>query len=231
MTQTDLPSVATDPAFPVLNIPLSRSQRGIAYLAKRAVDVVGACTVLALVSPLMVVVACLVKAGSPGPILFRQQRIGRGGQMFTVLKFRSMFIGADPEVHRQFLQSQNTEAARLTHFKVQEDDRVTACGRVIRRLSIDELPQLVNVLRGEMSLVGPRPDVPYSLEYYLPHHFRRFEVLPGLTGLWQVSGRSALSYQEMLELDVEYASRWTFGFDVRLLARTLPEILRLGHAG
>ena len=242
MTQIDLGATdhgraglatASDPsrAFARLDIRPSEQQSGVAYLAKRCIDVVGATIVLVFLAPLLVVVAVFVKAGSPGPILFRQQRIGRGGRMFTVLKFRSMYLDADQEVHRQFLLSQNTEAARVTHFKVQQDDRVTRCGRVIRRLSVDELPQLINVLRGQMSLVGPRPDVPYSLDQYHPDHFRRFEVLPGLTGLWQVSGRSALSYQEMLELDVEYASAWSLGLDLRLLARTLPELVRLGRAG
>ncbi len=198
---------------------------------KRCIDVVGATTALALFSPVLAVVALWVRLDSAGPIIFRQTRVGKSREPFTVFKFRSMRLDADPAVHREFLASQMTEAAKLTHYKVQRDDRVTRCGRVIRQLSLDELPQLINVLRGEMSLVGPRPDVPYSLEQYEPGHFRRFDVMPGLTGLWQVSGRSELSFREMLELDVDYVEQWSLRLDLRLLCRTVPELLQFGRAG
>ncbi|MCP4958993.1 MAG: sugar transferase [Actinomycetia bacterium] len=194
-------------------------------------DLIVASALLVVLSPLLMLVALLIRIESSGSVLFRQTRIGLGGTQFTVLKFRSMRSDADPEVHREFLENQRTCAAELTYHKVQRDERVTRLGAVIRRLSIDELPQLINVLRREMSLVGPRPDVPYSLEHYEPRHFERFSVLPGLTGLWQVSGRSALSYQEMLELDLQYARTWTFRTDLRLLLRTVPEVFKPERAG
>jgi lipopolysaccharide/colanic/teichoic acid biosynthesis glycosyltransferase len=207
------------------------TQAGWRYLVKRLIDISVALLLLVLLAPLLLVLFVWVRLDSPGPAIFKQVRVGLRGRQFTVLKFRSMCLDADSSAHREFLASQMTEGARLTHYKVQQDDRVTRCGRFIRQLSLDELPQLFNVLRGQMSLVGPRPDVPYSLEQYEPRHYRRFDAVPGLTGLWQVSGRSTLSFREMLDLDIEYVERWSLLLDVKLLARTVPELLRLGRAG
>ncbi len=203
---------------------------------KRVMDVIGSTVLLFMLAPLLAAVAVAVKATSRGPVIFRQTRLGLDRKPFTVYKFRSMRVDADPEVHRRFLAHQLALGAdgretEIRHFKVTGDCRVTPVGQLIRRLSIDELPQLVNVLRGEMSLVGPRPDLAYSLEHYQPHHYRRFDVVPGLTGLWQVSGRSDLSYMEMLELDVAYAESWSLSRDIRILARTIPVLLTPDRAG
>lgn len=203
---------------------------------KRGMDLIGATVLLTMLAPLLAAAAVAVKLTSKGPVIFRQTRLGLDRKPFTVYKFRSMRVDADPEVHRRFLAYQLALGAdgretEIEHFKVTDDCRVTSVGRIIRRLSIDELPQLVNVIKGEMSLVGPRPDMTYSVENYQPHHFRRFKVSPGLTGLWQVSGRSDLSYMEMLELDVEYADTWSLSGDIGILARTIPVLLTPDRAG
>ncbi len=201
-------------------------------MVKRFVDVVGATTLLVVLAPLMLLVAVMVRLTSPGPVIFRQERLGLHRQPFTVLKFRSMCHNADPDVHRRFLfEHADGGNGDVDHFKVVDDVRVTPIGVLIRKLSIDELPQLVNVLRGEMSLVGPRPDIDYSLDIYAPHHFRRFDVLPGMTGLWQVSGRSELSFLEMLDLDVVYADTWSLGLDLMILFRTVPAVMSIDRAG
>lgn len=200
--------------------------------AKRALDVVVASILLVVLAPLFAVVAVAVRLTSPGPAIFRQERLGRNQEPFLVLKFRSMYRDVTPEAHRRFLYDQaNGACSDVGHFKVVADPRVTPLGRFLRRSSIDELPQLINVVRGEMSLVGPRPDLAYSLDIYSPHHYRRFDVLPGMTGLWQVSGRSELSFLDMLDLDAVYADRWSLGFDLAILARTIPELLALDRAG
>ncbi len=204
----------------------------IQMTAKRALDVVGASVLLVVLAPLLLVVAAAVRLTSPGPAIFRQERLGRYQEPFLVLKFRSMYRDATPDAHRRFLYDQaNGVCADVEHFKVIADPRVTPVGRFIRRSSIDELPQLINVLRGEMSLVGPRPDLPYSLDIYESHHYRRFDVLPGMTGLWQVSGRSELAFLDMLDLDALYAQHWSFRLDLLILARTIPELLATDRAG
>ncbi len=211
--------------------PAARSRR-VQLVLKRSLDLVVASVLLVILTPLLATVGLAVRVTSPGPAIFRQQRLGLHQRPFTVLKFRSMRTDADPDVHRRFLQQQaNGDCDDIDLFKVADDARVTPVGRLIRKLSIDELPQLVNVVRGEMSLVGPRPDLAYSLDIYAAHHFRRFDVAPGLTGLWQVSGRSELSYLEMLELDVAYADGWSLGLDLLILARTLPELMAVDRAG
>lgn len=203
----------------------------VAIAVKRFADVVLASGLLVALTPLLAVVALAVRFTSPGPVIFRQERLGQHQRPFTVLKFRSMLPNADPEVHRRFLQRQAAgNCDNIELFKVTDDARVTPIGRLIRKLSIDELPQLVNVVRGDMSIVGPRPDLAYSLDMYSAHHFRRFDVPPGMTGLWQVSGRSELSYMEMLELDVAYADGWSLGLDLMILARTLPELVAVDRA-
>ena len=215
---------------------VSAWRRPLQLRMKRILDVIGASILLVALSPMLAIVALAVRSTSRGPVIFRQTRLGLDRQPFTVYKFRSMRVDADPEVHRRFLihEVELWTAGRIdaiSHYKVLDDARVTAVGRVIRRLSIDELPQLVNVLKGEMSLVGPRPDMAYSLDNYEPHHHRRFNVLPGLTGLWQVSGRSRLSYLDMLELDVVYADTWSLTKDLRILIRTVPVLAMPARAG
>lgn len=170
---------------------------------------------------LLLIVAIAIKLDSPGPVLFRQRRRGLGGRPFTVFKFRTMAHGVSGEVHRRYIEQLAAGEAdgpglkKLTH-----DPRVTRVGRILRRLSLDELPQLANVVAGQMSLVGPRPAIDYELEHYQPHHYERFEVKPGLTGLWQVSGRSELGFSEMLDLDVIYVRTAGPLTDARILVRT-----------
>ncbi|MFP4312531.1 MAG: sugar transferase [Nitriliruptoraceae bacterium] len=219
-------------------------QRGPAFVAKRALDRAGAAIVLLLAAPVLAAAVVAIRMTSPGPALFRQERVGRFEQPFTILKLRTMRIDADERVHREHIRSLLEQASIPVHegdadgngtvepivFKLTDDDRITPVGRFLRKSSIDELPQLINVLRGEMSLVGPRPDVPEAVTVYEPWHRRRFDVLPGMTGLWQVSGRDVLSPAQMLELDVRYADTWTLRRDLVILVRTIPAVLaKLRH--
>jgi exopolysaccharide biosynthesis polyprenyl glycosylphosphotransferase len=190
---------------------------------KIALDVVLASIGLIALAPLMAVIAVAIKATSSGPVLFRQTRVGRGGHPFTMLKFRTM--GVDAELQRAHLEAQNRHASR-TLFKIPDDPRVTKVGRVLRKHSLDELPQLINVVRREMSLVGPRPPLPDEVAEYPVDSMRRFVALPGLTGLWQVSGRSNLDPVQSALLDTVYVENWSLGLDLRILVRTARVILR-----
>jgi len=194
---------------------------------KRALDVTGSAVVIVVLSPLWVMLAVAIRIDSPGPMLFRQRRLGRGCRPFVMLKFRSMEAGASSDLHRRYIEQLVHEdpAAGETLRKLTDDRRVTRVGRLLRRTSLDEAPQLLNVLAGHMSLIGPRPALEYELEHYRPHHFRRFEVRPGLTGLWQTSGRARVGFMEMLELDVEYVRRFSVSQDARILLKT-PLALR-----
>jgi lipopolysaccharide/colanic/teichoic acid biosynthesis glycosyltransferase len=190
--------------------------------AKRCVDVIGATLGLILLSPLFVVIAILVALDSPGPILFAQTRVGFRGRPFRMLKFRTMRDGADSEKSAMGTLH-GVDDPRL--FKIPADPRVTRLGRVVRRWSLDELPQLYNVLMGDMSLVGPRPFFESDLADYEAHHFRRLSVPPGLSGLWQVSGRSDIvDFEEVVRLDRYYIEHWSLALDFRILARTLPAV-------
>ena len=218
--------------------PASR-QVGLPLLAKRVLDVTLAAVILVLGSPLLLATAVAILLDSGRPILFRGTRIGRGGRPFSMLKFRSMTVGADDELHREYVTRLLRDAGGRYgqppplkgRYKVVDDPRITRVGRVIRRLSLDEAPQLLHVLSGKMSLVGPRPEVPYATDEYSPLAWRRFEVLPGITGLWQVNGRAELPPAEMLRLDVEYVERWSFGLDCRLLLKTIPVVVRMVGSG
>ncbi len=197
------------------------SIRGINLFLKRAMDVAIATLALIVLAPLMGLIALAIKLDSPGPVLLRQVRIGRHGKPFVCYKFRSMRVGAEQELER--LQAFNE--ARGPIFKMRNDPRRTRVGRILRRLSLDELPQLLNVLKNEMSLVGPRPPLPHEVERYEPWHRRRLEVAPGMTGLWQVSGRSNLTFDEMVLLDIWYIENWSLWLDVKILLRTIPAVL------
>ena len=193
---------------------------------KRVIDVVGSAAGLLMLAPVLLVVALLVRRDSPGPMLFRQRRLGRDGRPFWCLKFRTM--AADAERRVAELEARNESAGGVL-FKIKDDPRVTPLGRVLRRTSLDELPQLVNVLKGEMSLVGPRPlqlrDCE-RLEAADPAGFaRRLAVPPGLTGPWQVGGRSDVDAEGMLRLDLEYVERWSLGLDLAILCRTVVVVL------
>ena len=195
--------------------------RGWNRAVKRALDVGLAALALVVASPLMALVALAIKLDSPGPILLRQTRVGLNGKLFTVYKFRSMRVGADKELSR--LQAQNEAQGPI--FKMRHDPRRTRVGRFIRKTSLDELPQFLNVLKGDMSLVGPRPPIPTEVEKYDDWHRRRLEVSPGITGLWQVSGRSQLTFDEMVMLDLYYAENWSLALDLKILLRTIPTVL------
>ncbi|HEY1778478.1 MAG TPA: sugar transferase [Solirubrobacteraceae bacterium] len=188
---------------------------------------------LVVLAPLFVVVAVAIRLDSSGPVLFRQSRVGRGGREFTMLKFRSMELGAGTEAHRSYIKGLADAPALVADGRLQkltEDARVTLVGAILRKSSIDEIPQLINVLAGRMSIVGPRPAVGYELEFYRPEHLERFSVRPGMTGLWQVCGRNRLGFYEMLDLDLEYVRRHSFAYDLWLLLRTPWAVLSANTA-
>lgn len=196
-------------------------------IACRALDIAVALLALVLLSPLLLVIAVVIRLDSRGPALFRQERRGHDMRSFVVNKFRTMHVNSPNDEHVAYVQrliAGDAERKELL-FKLVADERVTGAGRILRKSSLDELPQLINVLLGTMSLVGPRPCLDYEVEKYPPHAFSRFTVKPGITGLWQVSGRSQLSFDEMIALDLEYARRQSFWFNVNLLIRTLPVVL------
>jgi exopolysaccharide biosynthesis polyprenyl glycosylphosphotransferase len=184
-------------------------------------DVVGAVVGLTLGAPLFALIALAIRIDSPGPVIFRQARVGIGGKLFEMYKFRSMREGAEAEIEQ--LRGRNEADGPI--FKIRDDPRRTRVGRLLRRTSLDELPQLWNVLRGEMSLVGPRPPTPTEVDGYMDWHRKRLEVSPGLTGLWQVSGRSLLSFDEMVLLDIYYIEHWSLWLDFKILLRTIPQVL------
>lgn len=214
----------------------------IRFGAKRALDLLGAGALIIVLFPILLVVAVAIRIDSPGPVLYVQDRAGarRTGpwgqsswerRPFRVYKFRSMFSSSDPVVHQQYIErflngeAANGECAR-TKFKLVNDDRITRVGRFIRRTSLDELPQLINVLRGEMSLVGPRPVPIYEVDGYAPHHFERLEALPGITGIWQVYGRGRVTFEEMIDLDISYVRKQSLLLDLKLLVLTIPAVVR-----
>jgi lipopolysaccharide/colanic/teichoic acid biosynthesis glycosyltransferase len=197
--------------------------------AKRALDVIGSTIGLVLTSPVLALVALAVKLESPGPVLFRQQRLGLGGRPFTLYKFRSMHLSAEQSRHRDHVRDLirgdgPQTASSAAWVPIPLDRRVTRLGAFLRRSHLDELPQLINIARGDMSLVGPRPPIPYEVEVYEPWHLRRLSVIPGLTGLWQATGWGRLSFDEGVALDLAYIDRRSFWFDFGLILRTLWQI-------
>lgn len=203
--------------------------------AKRAIDIVGSIIALIFFSPLFIVISLAIKFSSRGPILFKQERVGHRGLRFTFLKFRSMKCANDSSIHREYVKrfiAGEIDSAQFRDnqnvYKILEDPRVTRVGKFLRKTSLDELPQFINVLKGEMSLVGPRPPIPYEMESYRPWHLRRvFEVKPGITGLWQVNGRSRTTFDEMVRLDLRYAKTWSLWLDIKILLQT-PRAVLLG---
>jgi lipopolysaccharide/colanic/teichoic acid biosynthesis glycosyltransferase len=195
-------------------------------IACRALDIAISLLALVVLAPLLLVIAVAIRIDSRGPVLFRQERRGLQMRTFVVNKFRTMHPGCDNGEHVAFVQrliAGETER-HDSLFKLTRDDRVTRAGRILRKSSLDELPQLVNVLLGQMSLVGPRPCLDYELEKYPPGALRRFVVKPGITGLWQVSGRSQLTFEQMIALDLEYADHRSFWLNLQILVRTLPVV-------
>ena len=215
----------TRPVEALLPAPGGRSRSGTYHALKRAFDIAGSSTLLLLLAPLLAAIAALVRCTSRGPVLFRQERVGEGAKPFPMLKFRTMDVGAGHGIHKdyvtQFITAGAAAAGRSQVFKLTDDPRVTPVGRVLRKTSLDELPQLWNVLRGEMSLVGPRPPLAYEVEKYKPWHRRRvLEARPGLTGLWQVKGRSRTTFDEMVRMDLRYARTRSLWMDLEILLAT-----------
>lgn len=205
-------------------------------LVKRAIDLTGSLLALTLLSPLYVVIAVAIKLTSKGPILFKQDRVGEYGVRFSFLKFRSMYYKNDPKIHQEYIRrlisgKHDGKGAdgNGNVYKIKDDPRVTPVGKFLRKTSLDELPQFFNVLKGEMSLVGPRPPIPYEVEAYEVWHRRRFlEAKPGITGLWQVEGRSRTKFDEMVRLDLRYVKTWSPWLDIKILLRT-PAAVFKGH--
>jgi exopolysaccharide biosynthesis polyprenyl glycosylphosphotransferase len=222
--------IHTVEGIPLVGLPpvkLARSSRAM----KRVMDIAGALGGLIIVAPLFALAAVLIKLDSPGPVLFQQRRLGKDMREFTLLKFRTMHAHTDEAAHRAYIAAtMDSKAATETSglYKLDRANSVTRVGRWLRKTSLDELPQLVNVLKGDMSLVGPRPCLRYEIDGFQPHHFDRFLVPAGLTGLWQVSARARSTFGEALDLDVLYAQSWSLGLDLALLARTPLQLLRPG---
>jgi lipopolysaccharide/colanic/teichoic acid biosynthesis glycosyltransferase len=199
-------------------------------MVKRILDVVLTLVLLTILAPVLLGAALLVRLTSPGPIWFRQTRIGLGGREFHMLKLRSMYTDADDRIHREMnvrelLGDRAPPGTSGGVFRLEHDLRVTRIGRWLRRYGIDELPQLFNVLHGEMSLVGPRPSLPWEVEMYTPEQCRRHECLPGITGLWQISDRYSLSMPEMLAIDLHYIDTRSLKLDIQILLRTPRAVL------
>jgi len=210
------------------------AEKRVSRVMKRGMDVLGSALALIFLSPCFLAIAVAIRLSSPGPIFFRQQRLGRHGVPFTFLKFRSMHAHSDSQPHREFVKRyiegsvNSAVSGSRAHlpYKITDDPRVTRVGRFLRRTSLDELPQFLNVLRGEMSLVGPRPPIPYEIEAYgVWHRGRLMEVKPGITGLWQVKGRSKVSFDDMVRLDLAYARMWSLRLDLKILLQTPRAVL------
>jgi len=217
LSQVDVDDLGGVPLVGVREVGFDRGS----LLVKRIVDIVGACVGLLLGVPLMALIALAIRLDSPGPVIFSQTRVGAGGKLFEIYKFRSMREGAEEELE----QLRELNEADGPIFKIRDDPRLTRMGRFLRCTSLDELPQLWNLLRGEISLVGPRPPTPGEVEGYQEWHKKRLEGRPGITGLWQVSGRSLLSFDEMVLLDIYYIENWSLWLDFKILMRTIPKVL------
>jgi exopolysaccharide biosynthesis polyprenyl glycosylphosphotransferase len=218
--------------LPLLTVPPARLPR-LSLIAKRIIDLVCASALLLVTAPIFVLAAIYIRRESSGPIFFRQTRLGMNRRPFTALKFRTMREGTDNGAHREYIKSTMTADASMNSngtYKLSREGDVTRVGSFLRKTSLDELPQLINILRGEMSLVGPRPCIEYETEFFRPHHFDRFLVPQGLTGLWQVTARANSTFGEALEMDVAYVRGWSLGLDFRLLFRTPIALLRQRRA-
>ena len=233
----DHPERPSNPAlYP--DLPRDDNRSKLFSITKRAMDITGSLLLLLIGAPLLLIVAVAVKLSSEGPIFYRQQRVGQYGKPFTFLKFRSMYVNNDPTVHKNYVMELIAGQAKRHHgngngdgagvYKLTQDKRITRVGSFLRRTSLDELPQLFNVLKGEMSLVGPRPAIPYEVAAYQTWHRRRLlEVKPGITGLWQVNGRGRVEFDEMVRLDLRYAREWSPWLDLKILFRT-PRAVIIG---
>jgi exopolysaccharide biosynthesis polyprenyl glycosylphosphotransferase len=228
------PNTSENPAFYPDLFHMQESKKA-SLLMKRVMDIIGSIAALVLFSPLFLIIIAAVKLTSKGPVFFMQERLGQFGKRFMCLKFRSMYANNDLTIHQEFMKrvisgnhDGNSNGAAKPSYKMTDDPRITLIGRVLRRASLDELPQFINVLRGEMSLVGPRPPLPYEYEEYDVWHRRRvLEIKPGITGLWQVKGRSRVRFDDMVRLDLQYARGWSLWLDIQILMQT-PRAVVLG---
>ena len=228
-SKTEIDQVGSLPMVRLFRSPLSSSAR----IAKRGSDLMIASLALFILSPLWLLIALLIKLDSRGPVFYKQERVGMDGRVFLFYKFRTMRAGTDDAEHREFQKryisgqpDSNLGDDQRPAYKLRADDRVTRLGRILRRASIDELPQLFNVLRGDMSVVGPRPPIPYEVESYELWHRKRLDMKPGITGLWQVSGRNRLPFDEMVRMDLYYIENWSPLLDVKIILQTLPVMWR-----
>lgn len=228
-SKTEVDQIGALPLIRLFREPLSNFARG----TKRISDIIIALSTLVLLAPFWLLIALWIKLDSKGPVLYAQERVGMDGRIFLVYKFRTMRMDADSEIHREYQRKfiaghadANVGDPDRPAYKLRNDPRITRVGRVLRRLSLDEVPQLFNVLRGDMSIVGPRPPIPYEVEAYELRHRRRLDMKPGLTGLWQVSGRNRLPFEEMVKLDLFYIENWSLLFDLKIVLRTVMVMLR-----
>lgn len=217
----------TSPATDIIERPAGQETNSRYLVAKCIADRLIGVLLLVLSLPVMLIVAVLVKLNSHGPVLFSQTRIGKGRKPFTMYKFRTMCNEAE-DMLTSVLHLNEEPTGMLT--KIKDDPRITKTGRLLRATSMDELPQLLNVIKGDMSLVGPRPPLPPEVALYNDHHLRRLEITPGITGLWQVSGRKNLSFEEMVDLDLAYAAKRSLLLDIWILFKTIPEVLKMNGA-
>ena len=231
---TNLDTGVTDLAlYP--DLPHQYPARKTAHVLKRLIDIGGSLFLLCLLAPILPLIALVIKVTSKGPVIFRQARVGQQGKLFSFWKFRSMYIGSDATIHKEYVTSfisrrQPASEAKAI-YKIIDDPRITPVGRFLRKTSLDELPQLWNVLHGDMSLVGTRPPLPYEFECYATWHRRRIlEVKPGITGLWQVKGRSRISFNDMVRLDLRYVQQWSIWLDVKILLQTPKAVMTGGGA-
>jgi lipopolysaccharide/colanic/teichoic acid biosynthesis glycosyltransferase len=212
----------------------TREDLQLQQFGKRTLDIIVSTLGIILLVPVFIILWLAIRLDSPGPAIFRQRRVGRSEKLFTCLKFRTLNHNANEEVHRQairrFWAGERLSDDPNSPYKLTDDSRVTRVGYWLRRTSLDELPQLLNVLRGEMSIVGPRPAIPYELEHYQKWHHERHDVKPGITGAWQVGGRGRVKLEDMLEMDVEYVRTWSVWTDLKLIALTIPSVVRGGSA-
>lgn len=213
-----------------LKAPFREKTMRLRQIAKRALDIAVSALGIILLAPVFVVLWLAIRLDSKGPAIFRQHRVGKEEKLFTCLKFRTLYYNASDELHRQALRrlwaGERLSDDPNVSYKLTNDARITRIGRWLRRASLDELPQLFNVLRGEMSIVGPRPAIPYELEYFKEWHHERHRVKPGITGVWQTSGRNRLNFEQMYELDVDYVRTWGIRKDLKLIVLTIPAVVR-----
>lgn len=228
-SKTEIDQVGSLPMVTLFRSPLSSASRFL----KRSSDLLIALITLIVLAPVWLLIAVLIKLDSRGPIFYKQERVGMDGRIFLFYKFRSMRTGSDDASHREFQEKyikgepdSNLGDAARPAYKIRTDERVTRLGRVLRKTSLDELPQLFNVLRGDMSVVGPRPPIPYEVESYELWHRKRLDMKPGITGLWQVSGRNRLTFDEMVRMDLYYIENWSLLVDLKIILQTLPVMWR-----